>query len=74
MMGEQAKSEGLFYYFKLEEHVPHSHLLRLIDRYVDFGFLRSVGGDRRAHRDPEKAVRTSESRTSALDHGVEVAP
>ncbi len=40
MMGEHAKSEGLFYYFKLEDHVPQTHLLRLIDRYVDFGFLR----------------------------------
>ena len=40
MMGEQAKSEGLFYYFKLADHVPRTHLLRLIDRHVDFGFLR----------------------------------
>ncbi len=40
MMGEQSKSEALFYYFKLEDHVPRTHLLRLIDRYVDFGFLR----------------------------------
>lgn len=39
-MGEQSKSEALFYYFKLEDHVPQTHLLRLIDRYVDFGFLR----------------------------------
>jgi transposase len=41
MMGEHAKSEGLFYYFKLEDHVPQTHLLRLIDRHVDFGFLRN---------------------------------
>ena len=41
MMGEHAKSEGLFYYFKLEDHVPQAHLLRLIDRHVDFGFLRN---------------------------------
>ncbi len=40
MMGEHAKSEGLFYYFKLADHVPRTHLLRLIDRHVDFGFLR----------------------------------
>ena len=32
MMGEQAKSEGLFHYFKLADHVPRTHLLRLIDR------------------------------------------
>ncbi len=41
MMGEHAKSEGLFYYFKLADHVPQTHLLRLIDRHVDFGFLRN---------------------------------
>ncbi len=40
MMGEQAKSEALFYYFTLEVHVPQSHLLRLIGRTMDFGFLR----------------------------------
>ena len=40
MMGEQAKSEGLFSYFKLADPVPRTHLLRLIDRHVDFGFLR----------------------------------
>ena len=40
MMGEQSKSEALFYYFKLEDHVPRNHLLRLIHRTVDFGFLR----------------------------------
>lgn len=31
MMGERAKSEALFYYFKLEDHVPETHLLRLIE-------------------------------------------
>lgn len=41
MMGEHAKSEGLFYYFKLADHVPQTHVLRLIDRHVDFGFLRN---------------------------------
>ncbi len=41
MMGEQPKSEALFYYFKLEDHVPDNHLLRLIDRYVDLGFVRA---------------------------------
>ena len=40
MMGERSKSEALFYYFKLEDQVPETHLLRLLDRYVDFGFVR----------------------------------
>ena len=40
MMGLQTRSESLFYYFRLEDHIPEDHLLRLIDRYVDFGFVR----------------------------------
>ena len=39
MMGERSKSEALFYYFKLEDQVSENHLLRLLDRYVDFGFV-----------------------------------
>jgi len=40
MMGHQPRTESLFYYFRLEEQVPENHLLRLIDRYVDFSFVR----------------------------------
>jgi transposase len=40
MMGHHTRSESLFYYFRLEDHVPADHLLRLIDKYVDFGFVR----------------------------------
>jgi len=32
--------ESLFYYFRLEDQIPEDHLLRLIDRYVDFRFVR----------------------------------
>ena len=31
MMGQHSRSEGLFYYFRLEDQVPETHLLRLID-------------------------------------------
>jgi hypothetical protein len=31
MMGHHARSESLFYYFRLEDQVPENHLLRLID-------------------------------------------
>ena len=31
MMGHHARLETLFYYFRLEDQVPESHLLRLID-------------------------------------------
>lgn len=40
MMGQQSRTESLFYYFRLEEQIPEDHLLRLIDRYVDFSFIR----------------------------------
>lgn len=30
----------MFYCFRLEEQIPADHLLRLIDRYVDFSFVR----------------------------------
>jgi transposase len=40
MMGQHARSEALFYYFTLEEYIPQNHLLRLIDKHIDFGFVR----------------------------------
>src|SRR5215472_7904880 len=40
MMGHHTRSESLFYYFRLEDHVPEDHLLRLIDKHVDLGFVR----------------------------------
>jgi len=40
MMGEQARTESLFYYFRLEEQIPEDHLLRLLDSYIDFSFVR----------------------------------
>ena len=40
MMGHQARSESLFYYFRLEDHVPENHLLRLIDKHISFEFVR----------------------------------
>ena len=40
MMGQHARSESLFYYFRLEDQVQENHLLRLVDRYIDFGFAR----------------------------------
>ena len=32
MMGEHDRSESPFYYFRIEDQVPESHLLRFIDR------------------------------------------
>jgi transposase len=41
MMGQHARSEALFYYFRLEDQVPENHLLRLIDKHVSFEFVRA---------------------------------
>lgn len=42
MMGERmVAQEALFYGFSMERHVPASHLLRSIDRFVDLSGLRS---------------------------------
>jgi hypothetical protein len=40
MMGHHARSEALFYYFRLEDQVPEHHLLRLIDKHISFEFVR----------------------------------
>jgi transposase len=41
MMGHHSRAESLFYYFRLEDQVPENHLLRLIDRHVNFEFIRA---------------------------------
>lgn len=41
MMGERTvMQEALFYSFRIEDHVPADHLLRAIDRFVDFADVR----------------------------------
>ena len=62
MMGQQTRSESLFYYFRLEDQVPENHLLRLIDRYVSFDFVREKLNDSysdtgRPSIDPEVLLR-----------------
>ena len=39
MMGQHDRSEALFYYFRLEDQVPETHLLRLIEKYINFAFV-----------------------------------
>lgn len=38
MTGQQARSESLFYYFRMEDHIREDHLLRLVNRHIDFRF------------------------------------
>ncbi|WP_299656368.1 transposase, partial [uncultured Jannaschia sp.] len=40
MMGRLAVQEALFYRFRIEDHVPRDHLLRRIDRVLDFDAIR----------------------------------
>ena len=42
------RTESLFYYFHLEEQIPEDHLRRMLDRYIDFSFVRErlVSSDR----------------------------
>src|SRR5277367_5475272 len=62
MMGQHARSESLFYYFRLEDQVPENRLLRLIDQHIDFGFVRqqlktSYSDTGRPSIDPELLLR-----------------
>ena len=50
MMGHHARSEALFYYFRLEDQVPENHLLRLIEKHISFGFVREQLKDRSNYR------------------------
>src|SRR5271165_1355197 len=62
MMGQHTRSESLFYYFRLEDHLPENHLLRLIDRHISFDFVReklrdSYSDTGRPSIDPELLLR-----------------
>ena len=62
MMGQHDRLESLFYYFRIEDQVPENHLLRLIDRYVSFDFVReklraSYSETGRPSIDPEVLLR-----------------
>jgi transposase len=62
MMGHHARSEALFYYFRLEDQVPENHLLRLIDRHISFEFVQeqlrdSYSETGRPSIDPELLLR-----------------
>ena len=40
MMGQHDRSEALFYYFGLEDQIPDTHLMRLIEKHIRFAFVR----------------------------------
>ena len=62
MMGQHDRSEALFYYFRPEDQVPETHLLRLIEKHVSFAFVReklkdSYSETGRPSIDPELLLR-----------------
>ena len=62
MMGQQARAEALFYYFRLDDQIPENHLLRLIDKHISFEFVRqqlkdSYSETGRPSIDPELLLR-----------------
>jgi transposase len=62
MMGRHDRTESLFYYFRLDDQVPENHLLRLVDKHIDFGFVRdrledSYSETGRPSIDPELLLR-----------------
>jgi transposase len=63
MMGPRREAQAaLFYEFSLEDHVPHNHLVRSIDRFVDLTSVRGHLADFYSHTgrpsiDPELLIR-----------------
>jgi len=62
MMGQHDRSGALFYYFRLEDQVPETHLLRLIEKHISFAFVReklkdSYSETGRPSIDPELLLR-----------------
>jgi transposase len=63
MIGErQVVQSALFYEFSLESHVPAEHMLRSIDRFIDFGDIRThltpfYSSTGRPSIDPELLIR-----------------
>ena len=62
MMGQHDRSEALFYYFRLDDQIPETHLLRLIEKHISFAFVReklkaSYSDTGRPSIDPELLLR-----------------
>jgi transposase len=41
LLGESQRKEPLFYYVRMDEMIPENHLLRLVDKHIDLGFIRA---------------------------------
>jgi len=45
LLGKKPRREPMFYYVGMEQIVPENHLLRLVDKHIDFSFI----GDKVRH-------------------------
>lgn len=78
MMGRQEAGQApLFYAFNLEDHVPASHMLRGIDRFLDLGELHQHLAPHYSHT--ETGVRNrgqcvGQCALSGMGSGSEVSP
>lgn len=41
LLGKKPRREPMFYYVRMEEIVPENHLLRLVDKHIDFSFIHN---------------------------------
>jgi len=41
MLGKRNPQQPLFYYFNMADMISKNHILRLINKYVDFSFIRN---------------------------------
>jgi transposase len=62
MRGKQRREESLFTYVRLEDLVPKEHILRAIDRWIDFSSIEEKTRDLYSHTgrpsiDPEVLIR-----------------
>jgi transposase len=62
LLGDHERKEPMFYYVRMEEIVPEDHLLRLIDKHIDFNFIRNKVKQLYSHTgrpsiDPEVLIR-----------------
>jgi hypothetical protein len=65
MMGHHTRSE-LFYYFRLEDQVPETHLLRLIDKHISFA-VRAGATERQLQRGRTALDRSRTPAAHAVD-------
>jgi transposase len=68
IVGQHDRSEALFCYFRLEDQVPETHLLRLIEKHISFAFVREKLKQSYSEtgRSPSPPAATADCPTSAF--------